>query len=183
MLESIGRSFRWVAVFAVKTTMVVLIIVGAATVSSYGGGMMFKSVEDGTRTVLLDKAGGYGHYFTDVDIYMSNGVKYTLKQTMLDTGASVVSIPENMIKELGIEIVGGRKGRSETANGYVETTVFVIPELRVGDIVLRNVIASVRPGGGDVLLGMTVLGEVDLEQKGDQLRLSQRAFAAMRAAF
>jgi len=92
---------------------------------------------------------------------------------LLDTGATDVVIPGELADELGLP--RGRTGRAMTANGPVTVYATTIDRLAIGDIVLRDVPASINPAMGDmgILLGMSALGQVEFSQQGDSLTLRQ----------
>lgn len=119
---------------------------------------------NGQATVVL-KRNRYGHYVTSGHI---NGQQVIF---MVDTGASNVSVPSNIATQLGLQ--RGPSGRAQTANGTVTVYQTVIPELRIGDIRLYDVVGSINPGmeGPDILLGMSVLKNLEFTQRGDTLTL------------
>lgn len=93
---------------------------------------------------------------------------------LLDTGATDVVVPGELANELGLP--RGRTGRAMTANGPVTIYATTIDQLSIGDIVLREVQASINPAMNDIgiLLGMSALGQVEFRQEGDSLTLRQR---------
>ena len=94
---------------------------------------------------------------------------------MLDTGASDVVVPIDMADNLGLE--KGATLVASTANGEVSIFASTIQTLKMGEIVLKNVAASINPGmkGEDeVLLGMSALRYLELQQTGDTITLIQR---------
>lgn len=119
---------------------------------------------NGQATVVLQQARG-GHYVTSGKI---NGQEVFF---IVDTGASNVSVPENIAIQLGLE--KGKSGRAHTANGTVTVYRTNIPELRIGDIRLYDVEGSINPGmeGEGILLGMSVLKQLEFTQRGDTLIL------------
>ena len=121
-------------------------------------------VDNGQVTVLLEQ-NRMGHYVAQGKV---NGQPVTF---LLDTGATLVAVPENLAAELGLR--KGRQGMSQTANGRVITYRTEIDRLELGEIQLTNVAASITPGmdGDVILLGMSALKEFELTQKGDTLTL------------
>ena len=93
---------------------------------------------------------------------------------ILDTGATDVVIPAELARASGLEY--GYQGQAMTANGLVSIYSTVIDELRLGDITLYNVRASINPAMHEsmVLLGMSALGQVELNQQGSRLTLRHR---------
>jgi aspartyl protease family protein len=90
-------------------------------------------------------------------------------EVMLDTGATRVSIPEQLADALGLQ--RGRAGQSSTANGMITTYATTLDSVQLGDITLHNVRASINPNGEDVLLGMSFLKQLEFTQRGDTLIL------------
>jgi len=121
-------------------------------------------VDNGRVTVVLEQ-NRMGHYVARGKV---NGQSVTF---LLDTGATLVAIPEGLAQKLGLR--KGRQGMSQTANGRVITYRTEIDRLQLGDIQLSNVAASITPGmdGDVILLGMSALKEFELMQKGDTLTL------------
>jgi aspartyl protease family protein len=106
-----------------------------------------------------------GHYVAPGTI---NGQSVTF---LLDTGATVVSVPAHLGPTLGL--IPGTHQRVITANGEVIARATRIGELGLGPFQLREVRAHLNPGmGGDqVLLGMSVLRQLEFTQRGDTLTL------------
>lgn len=106
-----------------------------------------------------------GHYVAPGAI---NGQPVTF---LLDTGATVVSVPAHLGPALGL--VPGARQRVMTANGEVIARATRIEELGLGPFRMRGVRAHLNPGmGGDqVLLGMSVLRQLEFTQRGDTLTL------------
>ncbi|MEH6473643.1 MAG: TIGR02281 family clan AA aspartic protease [Halopseudomonas sp.] len=108
-----------------------------------------------------------GHYVTSGSINQHPVV------FLVDTGATTVAIPGGLQQQLGL--VEGKRQRSITANGTATAYATVIGQLKIGDIELFNVRASILPNmpGKHILLGMSVLREIEFTQKGDKLTLRQ----------
>ena len=110
-----------------------------------------------------------------MDAYIIRGTINARAVTFLvDTGATNVSIPERVAHYLGLEIMG-RAQQSQTANGMVKVFPTQIEQLKIGEIVLKNVNASINTGdrSEQVLLGMSVLKELELVQREGKLLLRQ----------
>lgn len=105
-----------------------------------------------------------GHFIATGAI---NGREVTF---LVDTGASLVSVPQDLADRLGLE----KRARIglETAAGPVTGWMTRIDEVRLGDIVQRDVRAAISPGRSEtILLGMSFLRELDITQSNGQLRL------------
>ena len=120
---------------------------------------------DGTLKVVLQQ-NRQGHYVATGKI---NGKAVNF---LLDTGATDVAVSSPLAKKLGLK--PGRQTQASTANGIVNVYQTRIDELRLGDIVLHNVAASIIPNMDNfVLLGMSALGQLDFSQQGNLLILKQ----------
>jgi aspartyl protease family protein len=119
---------------------------------------------DGQPEIRLQR-NRFGHYVATGFI---NGQAV---EFMLDTGASDVSVPVPVAEELGL-----RKGQPvlyRTANGTIRAWQTVIEEIRLGELRIGPVRASINPGaqGDDILLGMSFLKQLDFSQQGNTLTL------------
>jgi aspartyl protease family protein len=82
---------------------------------------------------------------------------------MVDTGASIVALTAEDAQALGVTAGGNaRRMMLSTANGSVSGFRTVLREIRLGEIVVRNVEAVVLPKGalGISLLGNSFLGKL-----------------------
>lgn len=120
----------------------------------------------GTTEVVL-KRNRYSHYV------VSGSVNHQKAVFMLDTGATLVAIPGQLQEQLGL--VAGQMHYTNTANGTTKAYSTIINRLAIGDIILTDVQASIVPTmqGEEILLGMSVLKQLEFTQKGDQLTLRQ----------
>lgn len=121
---------------------------------------------DGSREVVLER-NRYGHYVATGRI---NGQDVTF---LLDTGATHIAIPESVASRLNLP--RGRRVQFQTANGIGEGYATRLDSASLGNIRLNDLPASINPGmGGDeVLLGMSFLKHLELNQKGNTLTLRQ----------
>ncbi|QJQ07521.1 TIGR02281 family clan AA aspartic protease [Undibacterium piscinae] len=94
---------------------------------------------------------------------------------LVDTGASLISIPAADARRMGINYKAGRQGRSSTANGIVNIYIVKLDSIKIGDIELHQVEASVHEGQLPIiLLGMSFLNRMDMRRNGEQMILSKR---------
>lgn len=93
---------------------------------------------------------------------------------ILDTGATEVVIPPGLAMDSGLRY--GYQSQAMTANGLVSIYSTIIDELRLGDIVLTDVRASINPSMHEsmVLLGMSALQQIEITQRDSQMTLRQR---------
>lgn len=120
----------------------------------------------GVREVVL-KRNRMGHY------HVTGTINGHTVEFMLDTGATDIAIPSSVAQDLGLQ----RLGRMEfnTANGVAEGYATRVREVRVGNIVLHDLAASINPHMSDdiVLLGMSFLKKIEFTQRDDTLILRQ----------
>ena len=125
----------------------------------------------GAQTVRLS-ADGSGHFQADLRI---NGAPVP---ALVDTGASLVALTAEDARRVGAVPAGGagRWARMSTANGEMTVPVVTLHEIRLGDIVVRDVEAIINPPGTlrQTLLGMTFLRKLaKFEMASGRLNLTQ----------
>jgi len=121
---------------------------------------------DGQQEIVLQR-NKYGHYVASGMINQQPVV------FMLDTGATDISIPQNVAQRLGLQ--PGRTVTYQTANGPALNYATQLESVSLGNITLYNLPASINPNVNqeDVLLGMSFLKHLEFSQKGDTLTLRQ----------
>jgi aspartyl protease family protein len=119
-----------------------------------------------TRQVVL-RGNAQGHYLASGEI---NGEPV---EFLLDTGATMVSIPQAVADRLKLE--KGPPLESSTANGTITTYFTRLDRVRLGSIELENVRASINPHmeGPEILLGMSFLRKLEFTQRDNELILKQ----------
>jgi len=122
--------------------------------------------EDGIHEVVLER-NRHGHY------YASGHINGKAVEFLLDTGASDVSVPEDVAQQLGLK--RGAPLTYSTANGNITAYDTNLSSLTIGNIELHNVRASINPhmDGGTILLGMSFLKHLEFTQRGDTLIIRQ----------
>jgi aspartyl protease family protein len=118
------------------------------------------------KEIVLER-NRYGHYVFDGEI---NGKSVTF---LVDTGATEISIPANL--QTYLQLKAGRSFSVSTANGVVSVYSTRLVELKLGEILLTDIKAHLNPGLPDdqILLGMNVLKNMELVQRGDTLIIRQ----------
>jgi len=104
--------------------------------------------------------------------YLFNGLINHKEVTFLvDTGATSTSIPDNLAAKLGLQ--KGYKFSVQTANGSSFAFSTKVKSLQLGDMEFNNITASLNPGlqGKEILLGMDILQQLEMIQRGDTLIL------------
>jgi aspartyl protease family protein len=132
--------------------------------ASVGGAM---TASRGNKIVLM--AGSGGHFMTQGTI---NG---RAAQFMVDTGATTIAMGVAEAERLGIDYKKGLVGRGSTANGMVTAYLVKLASVRIGDVEVYDVDASVLPGSmGQILLGNSFLTRFQMTRHNDQLVLERR---------
>jgi aspartyl protease family protein len=122
---------------------------------------------NGAQIVLTADAAG--HFFTNGTI---NGKAVRF---LVDTGATNIGIGQAEAERLGIDYRAGRRGVSGTANGSVAVYHVSIGSVRVGDVQIYNVNATVLPAQmTHVLLGNSFLTRFQMKRENDTLTLDRR---------
>jgi aspartyl protease family protein len=95
---------------------------------------------------------------------------------LVDTGASVVAMSRRHAAALGIDPARGREGSVQTAQGVIRSHFVELAEVTVGGITAYNVQAAVIDGNYpvEILLGMSFLRQVGMEEDGGVLTLVQK---------
>lgn len=121
-------------------------------------------INGGDSAVVLQRNRS-GHYAAPGRI---NGERV---QFLLDTGATMVSVPSSLADELGLE--RGAPIRSMTANGTITVYRTELDSVTLGGIHMRNVSATINPGMHEdlVLLGMSFMQHLELTQRDGTLTL------------
>lgn len=132
------------------------------------GGHFNRAAPSGPASVTLHPD-SQGHYITQGQI---NGGTVRM---LVDTGASMIALPAADATRLGIDYKKGQLGYSSTANGVKPVYRVTLNTVRIGDIQLNQVDASVHEGGLPIiLLGMSFLNRTEIRREGGLLTLSRR---------
>jgi aspartyl protease family protein len=125
------------------------------------------TVANRSRTVL--SADAQGHFFAMAQI---NGIP---ARSQIDTGATNVTLNMDDARRMGVDFTGARRSIAQTANGKISAYQVTLSSVRVGDIELNNVPATVSEGGAGqqpvVLIGMSFLRHLEMQHAGNTLTL------------
>ena len=118
-----------------------------------------------TSTVVL-KRGLDGHYRSEALI---NGEKVNV---LVDTGATGVAISQSIADKLNLKSLDAI--RTNTANGDSVGYMVRLESVKMGGVTARDVAAMIAPGlDGDVLLGMSFLGRMDVRLFKGEMTIKQ----------
>jgi aspartyl protease family protein len=136
---------------------------GAAPVAIGGGG----TPRDTAAIVLTAGPGGH---FTTLGAINGRPVQF-----MVDTGATHVALGRDDAERLGVDWRAGRPALVRTANGDVTAHTVTLRSVRVGDVEVAQVSATVLPGTLPMaLLGNSFLTRFQMTRENDVLRLQRR---------
>lgn len=117
------------------------------------------------KTLVIDQNSN-GHYFLEGEV---NSTALTF---VIDTGASVVSLPSSIARNAEIDCK--KQVMMSTANGLANACTVIIPKLKIGSFLIEDVAAVVAPNLSEPLLGMNVLQRFNIVQDHGQMRISER---------
>ncbi len=97
-----------------------------------------------------------GHFWVRVDI---NGVE---RRMLVDSGATVTALSSDTMDAIGVKAGAGPFPMLiETANGTVRADTATVPEMRIGNIVARDLPVVTSPSFGDMdVVGMNFLSRL-----------------------
>jgi aspartyl protease family protein len=152
----------------------VTILVGLTALFSYwidalrNPNRAVRSTVNGERVEIVLERNRQGHY------HLTGFINGREVEFLLDTGATVVSVPQSVANELNLP--RGTDTPVHTANGVARAWLTRLDSVRLGEIELRDVRAHINPGltVREVLLGMSVLKQLDFSQRGNTLTLTQQ---------
>lgn len=108
-------------------------------------------------------------------MYMVNGsINGFQVEFLVDTGATLISMNKHNAKRIGLNYrLDGEEGASYTASGIDKVYLMNLDKVKVGEIELSDVDASVHDGDHPqvILLGNSFLGKLDLLREGKLLKL------------
>ena len=120
---------------------------------------------DNANEVVLQR-GLDGHYRAEALI---NNQKVSV---LVDTGATGVAISQAVADKLQLKSLSAV--RTNTANGDSVGYMVRLESVKVGGVEANNVSAMIAPGlDGDVLLGMSYLGRMDVRLFNNQMTIKQ----------
>jgi aspartyl protease family protein len=167
-LISVGQKVNGVKLLDANSDGAVVEINGKREKLSLGQSVASARPASAKPTIILS-ADSKGHFVTTGQM---NGATTMF---LVDTGASTVAMSTAEAKRLGISYLNGRRGVSNTANGQVLFYGITLDTVKVGDVTLHQVDASVIDGGGMniTLLGMSFLKRLDMQRAGSTMTLTK----------
>jgi aspartyl protease family protein len=162
------RTDEGVKVVAIEGETATIEVDGKKRVLRVGQNVASQPSGGGPATAVLT-ADGRGHFVTTGNI---NGASVRF---LVDTGASLISLGAGDARRIGIDPSKGRTGYTQTANGVTQVSHVKLDTVRVGEIVLNNVDATVHQHDMPfALLGMSFLNRMEMQQSGETMTLKKR---------
>jgi len=132
-------------------------------------GQSVVSAAQAEKPSLVLSADGQGHFITPGSI---NGESMRF---LVDTGATFISLGAGDARRARIDASKGTPGMTQTANGVVRVWRVRLNNVKVGNITLHDVDATVHEHDMPiVLLGMSFLNRMEMRRDGTSLTLTQR---------
>ena len=121
----------------------------------------------GKQIVLSAESGG--HFYSGGTINGAN-VRF-----LVDTGATNVAMSQDEADRIGLDYKKGQRGLTRTANGVVPIYKTQLTTVRIGDVQVYNVEATILPQPmSHVLLGNSFLTRFQMKRENDRLTLDLR---------
>lgn len=140
---------------------------GKKRVLRIGQNVTVRASSGGWATAVLT-ADGRGHFLT------AGAINGTSVRFLVDTGASMIAMGAGDARRVGVDPSKGEKGFAQTANGVAEISRVRLNSVRVGDIVLNDVEATVHQHDMPVvLLGMSFLNRMEMQRNGSTMTLKK----------
>jgi aspartyl protease family protein len=132
-------------------------------------GQYASGAADDTRQKVTLAADPSGHF------YATGQVNGGAVRFLVDTGATMITLPGSTAERLGIDYRKGRRGVMQTAAGPAVAYRVKLDSVKLGEISLQNVDAVViEQGLGIALLGMSFLNRVEMQRDGHAMVLTRR---------
>lgn len=164
----VGQSFGGVTVVSVERDRAIVEIDGKRRTLVRGQASYAEGSLPGNQRVMLS-AGFGGHFAAEGEV---NGRQVRF---IVDTGATLVTLPGSDAARLGIDYRSGPAGMTQTASGTTLAYRVKLDTVRVGPIELNNVDAMVIEKGLDIaLLGMSFLNRVEMKQESGRMTMIRR---------
>jgi aspartyl protease family protein len=157
-LPVVGRLLRFVVSIGLAALAIFLLIQQAPyhpELARLAGGLGLDSQEVSGREVRIRMAAD-GHFWADATI---NGVR---RRMLIDSGATITAISESTARAAGVEgSAGPVPVVLKTANGLAPARAASVEELRLGNILARDLKVVVSPAFGDMeVIGMNLLSKL-----------------------
>ena len=165
---AVGATQMGVKLVSVGPNDAVVEIGGKRVVLSLGGTPvnLGGAASEGSGSQIVLTAGTGGHFITRGSI---NGKTVRF---LVDTGATNIALSQAEADRIGLNYRNGERGISNTANGQVIVYRTLLDVVRIGDVQVYNVAATVLPAQMEaVLLGNSFLTRFQMKRENDVMTL------------
>lgn len=164
---TVGQTLDGVRLLAVQDEQVIVEIGGRKRALRVGQHAVGSPGEGGGKIVLT--ADARGHFEATGTI---NG---TSVRFLVDTGATMISLGASDARRIGLDFNSGQRGISQTANGQVQVSRVKLDTVRIGDVTLHGVEATIHQNDLPIaLLGMSFLNRMEMLRDGPTMTLKKR---------
>ena len=166
---SVGDSVGGVKLLSADANGAVVEVDGKREVLAMGQHFEAAAQTGGRPTVTL-APDARGHFLADGQV---NGAHVRF---LVDTGATMVSLPASEATRLGIDYRNAPRSMSQTAAGPSPVYRVLLDSVTVGDVTVHNVEGLVHEAAGleVALLGMSFLNRMEMRREGANLVLVKR---------
>lgn len=166
---SIGQTVDGVKLLSANSQSATLEIEGKVKQLGMGQAAAFGSSVSTNPSVTL-YADTQGHFVSECKI---NGMALKF---LVDTGATHVTLNSGDAQYAKIDYKRGKPVQVSTANGVVSAYFVIIANLKIGNISLSQVPATILEGGSPsmVLLGMSALNRMEMKRQDIALTLTKK---------
>ena len=141
----------------------VTVVMGGAQINIGG------QASNGGGSQIVITAGSGGHFMT------AGAINGRAVRFMVDTGATHVAMSIAEAEHLGLDYRNGQRGYVTTANGNAPAYKVRLAEVRVGDVQVYDIEATVVPGQMEfILLGNSFLTRFQMRRDNDTMTLNKR---------
>ena len=168
---AVGSTVDGVRLLSVTSNEAVVEVQGKRVVVQLGGAPanLGGTVSAGTGSQIVMSVQSGGHFLADGTIN-GHAVRF-----FVDTGATNVTLSAAEAEHVGIDYKKGRLGYSSTANGPTPAYGVQLSSVRIGDVEVFNVDATVVPAAIPfVLLGNSFLSRFQMRRDNDRMTLDKR---------
>ncbi len=168
---AVGEARQGVKLLAVNPNEATVEIEGRRVLLPLGGAPvnLGGTASEGTGSQIVLTAGSGGHFFAQGSI---NG---RAVEFVVDTGATYIALGQAEADRIGLPYKTGRRSMVGTANGQVAVWRVSLASVRIGDVQVYDVDATVLPAPlPHVLLGNSFLTRFQMRRENDQLTLQKR---------
>ena len=168
---AIGSTLDGVRLVSVSSNDAVVEVKGQRVTLQLGGSPanLGGAASEGTGDKIVLTSVSGGHFVTTGTI---NG---RTVRFVVDTGATNVTISQAEADAIGLDYKSGERGYTSTANGPVPAYRVSLAAVRIGDVQVYNVQATVLPAPMPfILLGNSYLDRFQMRRENDRLTLEKK---------